>query len=80
MLIDEKTYFEIKKEELLGENPTNKLGYIYLKACWYRIVVVEVCDRVIKSRAFDRIVVTVIILNSLFLAIDDYNLQNSESK
>ncbi len=64
----------------MGQTPRNKLHSIFLKACLFRVMVVEVCDRVIKGRAFDRIVVTVIILNSLFLAIDDYNLQNSESK
>lgn len=80
VLIEEKTFFEIKKEELLREQPPNKFRALFLKTCYFRIVFVEVCDRIIKSKIFDRLVVTVIILNSLYLAIDDYNFQNNPSK
>jgi hypothetical protein len=44
------------------------------------MVFVEICDKIIKSKAFDRIVIAVIIINSVYLAVDDYNLQINSSE
>ena len=54
-----------------------KIRKVILKAKLFRILYVELCKKVIESKVFEYFVLAVIILNSVYLAFDDYSFESN---
>lgn len=79
VLIEDKTEFEMLYERLESEKSEGRIQPTILKLKIWRIMLVEVSDKIIKSNGFDNVVIAVIVSNSIYLAIDDYYMQNNAS-
>ena len=79
VLIEDKTEFEMLYERLESEKSEGRIQPTILKLKIWRIMLVEVSDKIIKSNGFDNVVIAVIVSNSIYLAIDDYYMQNNPS-
>jgi hypothetical protein len=80
VLIEDKTEFELLYERLESENSEGWIQATILKLKIWRIMIVELSDKVIKSNGFDNAVIAIIVSNSIYLAIDDYYMQNNPSQ
>ena len=79
VLIEDKTEFEMLYERLESEKSEGRIQPTILKLKIWRIMLVEVSDKIIKSNGFDNVVIAVIVSNRIYLAIDDYYMQNNPS-
>jgi hypothetical protein len=80
VLIEDKTEFELLYERLESENSEGWIQATILKLKIWRIMIVELSDKFIKSNGFDNAVIAIIVSNSIYLAIDDYYMQNNPSQ